>query len=291
MIPLLAALAMQPDPAAIRRLFEEALQRREQQYGAADSRTAQAARDLGMFLAQQGAADDARLALAKAVRIDEAAAGPKSVQTLADIAELAAVTHPAESEPLWRRAAESPNAPLAARALGALGDLHARAGDRAGAASFYAQALAKQEAATGKESAAVAMRLNALAHVVPADQGVAMLERALAIDRRTLGARHPEAASTEANLAGMYLNTGRVDAAIRACRDAIAVFEETLGKNHPRVAQTAIILAYAYQAKGDRAQAEKMFRRALAIDEQAYGPHHPQTESDRQALAEFLAGK
>ena len=287
---LAAALALQPDPAAIRRLFEEALERRERQYGISDARTAQAARDLGMFLAAQGDAADARSVLSKAVRIDEALAGGASPQTLADVAELAAVSSPAEAEPLWRRAAESADATLAARALGALGDLHARAGDRGGAASFYRQALAKQEAA-GKDSAAVALRLNALAHFVPPVEGIAMLERALTIDRRTLGPRHPEAASTEANLAGMLLNAGRIDAAIRAGRNAIGIFEETLGKDHPRVAQTATILAYAYQGKGDRAQAGKLFRRALDIDERAYGPSHPQTRSDRQALAEFLAGK
>jgi tetratricopeptide (TPR) repeat protein len=290
-LSLAAALSLQPDPSAIRRLFEEALQRRERQYGLSDARTAQAARDLGMFLAGQGNAADARGVLAQAVHIDEAIAGPAAAQTLADVAELAAVSAASDAEPLWRRAAGSADRALASRALAALGDLHARTGDPNGATSFYRQALAKEEAASEKDSATVALRLNALAHFVPPAEGIAMLERALAIDRRALGPRHPEAASTEANLAGMLLNAGRVDAAIRAGRDALAIFEETLGKDHPRVAQTATILGYAYEGKRDRAQAEKMFRRALQIDERAYGSRHPQTESDRRALAEFLAGK
>src|SRR5262249_23120181 len=161
---------------------------------------------------------------------------------------------PSDAEPLWRRAAGSSDAALASRALASLGDLHARAGDRTGAASFYRQALAKEEASTGKESATVAIRLNALAHFVPPAEGITMLERALAIDRRALGPRHPEVASTEANLAGMLVNAGRIEAAIRAGRDALGIFEETLGKDHPRVAQTATILAYGYEAKGDRTQ-------------------------------------
>src|ERR1051326_8073689 len=160
---LIALFALQPDPAMLRRIYEEALARREQQYGAKDARTAQAARDLGMFLAREGQAADAHRALTRAVEIDEAL---HAELTLSDVAELAAVSPPDEAEPLWKRSAESKDTPLASRALAALGDLHARAGDRAGAAGFYRRALAKEEAVNGKQSETVALRLNALAHVV-----------------------------------------------------------------------------------------------------------------------------
>ena len=73
------------------------------------------------------------------------------------------------------------------------------------------------------------MLLNAMAQAVEPTDGIPLLERALAIDRQRLGARHPETASTEANLAGMFLNTGRNDECIRAIRDAMSVFEESLG--------------------------------------------------------------
>ncbi len=56
--------AGQPDPAMLRRLFEEGLARRRQQYGASDARTARAASDLGLFLRGQGDAAAARPALA-----------------------------------------------------------------------------------------------------------------------------------------------------------------------------------------------------------------------------------
>ena len=42
----------QPDPAALRKLYEDALARRLQTYGEKDARSAQAARDLGLFLAR-----------------------------------------------------------------------------------------------------------------------------------------------------------------------------------------------------------------------------------------------
>ena len=282
---IVGVLAWQPDPAALRHIYEEALARRERQYGAADARTAQAARDLGMFLAREGESADARGALAKAVRIDEQL---KSSEMLADVAELAAVSAPVDAEPLWKRAAESSDPNVAARALAALGDLRARAGDRAAAAEFYREALARQEKASGAQSPAVALRLNALAHLVPPAEGIAMLERAVAIERRALGASHPETASTAANLAGLLVNERRFDDAIRYAGEALAVFQETLAPDHPRCAMTAVILGYAYAGKGERARAEKMFRMAVAIDERAYSPGHPQTRNDRRALEELL---
>ena len=285
---LLIFLAMQPDPAMLRRLFEDALVRSQRQYGADDARTAQAARDLGLFLARQGDAAAARNTLAETVRLDEAALGASDPQTLADAAELAAVSPPAEAHTLWLRAAESTGPALAARALGSLGDLHRASGDRNGAATFYRRALAKQEAADGAAAEPVAIRLNALATVVEPKDAIPLLQRALTIDRHALGLRHPEAASTEANLAGRLALAGRLDEAIRAATDALSIFQETLGPDHPRCAIVADILADCMAGKGDRAGAEKMYRLALSIDERAYGPNAPQTQADRLALNDLL---
>ena len=56
---------MQPDMGALKRIFEEALARRVKQYGTDDTRSAQAARDLGLFLKRFGEASEARSALAQ----------------------------------------------------------------------------------------------------------------------------------------------------------------------------------------------------------------------------------
>src|SRR5579872_2045749 len=103
-------IALQPNPAMLRGIFEDVLTRRQEQYGAFDPRTAQAARDLGLFLARQGETLSARNLLDQVVRIDEKIFGPRDPQTLADVAELAAVSNPGEAEPLWRRASDSTNA-------------------------------------------------------------------------------------------------------------------------------------------------------------------------------------
>jgi tetratricopeptide (TPR) repeat protein len=272
----------------LRRLYEDALQQRRREYGVSDSRTAQAARDLGLFLSRQNDQPGARSALGEALHIDEKTFGAIAPQTLADAADLASVSPPTEAEPLWQRTARSVNARVAARSLIALGGLHAATGDRVGAAGFYRRALAKVEASDGKDSARTAIVLSALAQMVEPQEGIPLLQRAVSINRRELGARHPETATTEANLAGMLLNAGRSHECVLVIGDALSIFEETLGSEHPRVAQAATILAYGLRAQGDKTGAERNYRRALAIDEKAYGPRHPQTLDDIRTLAEFL---
>ena len=223
---LIVALAFQPAPTMLRAVFEEELARVTATYGAADSRTVRAARDLGLFLVRQGDRPAARIALAKVV------AAPAA--SLADVAELAAVSEPAEAEPLWLRASASPDAAVAARAFGSLGDLRDRAGDRPGAIRFYRLALAREEAAAGRRDIRIAARLNTLALTLEAREAVPLLERALRIVTDRTGRSSVEAASIQINLAPRLVAIGRREAAIRHAREAVATFEETLGPDHPR---------------------------------------------------------
>ncbi len=276
---LIAAMALQPDAAMIRRIFEDALAQRRNEFGNADARTAQAARDLGFFLILEKDAPAAQVALTEAVRIDG---------KLADVAELAGVSSPDQAELLWQRASLSIDAALASRAFAALGDLREAAGDRARAADFYRRALAKEELASGKDGARVAVRLIALALVTEPRPALPLLQRALAINRKRWGERHPETATAETNLVGPLLAAGRVDDAVAMGGRALAGFEGTVGDEHPRTAAAASNLAEAFRAKGDLKQAERLYRRAWAIDRQAYGPKHPETLADVRNLAEFL---
>lgn len=283
-----AVAAFQPGPAALRGIFEEGLARRRAEYGVYDVRTAQAARDLGMFLSRHGEETGARNVLDQVVRIDEKLFGVNDPRTLADVAELAAVSPAIQAEALWKRASVTPDPRVAARALAELGRLSVAADDRTGAATLFRRALAKEEEAGEKSSAGVALDLNALAKVVSPAEAVPLLERALAIDRRVLGSWHAETATTEANLAGLLADTPRNAQAIQLASEALEVFRQTVGPDHPRTAVAASILAYAYEVKGDRRQAERMYRLALSIDERLYGPRHPQTLNDARVLSEFL---
>ena len=253
LLSLFALLAWQPDAAIIGQLYREAFERKKQQYGASDTHTVQAARDLGLFLSKHGAAVGAQQVFTEVVRLDEIALGAEAEQTLADVAALASVSAPLQAEGLWQRAAKSSEQRVAARAFAGLGQLRETAGDQAGAARYYRQALAREEAALGqatttREKADLAILLSGVAQVlgqiVDPTEGTAVLRRSFGINRRLLGARHPETATVEANLAGVLLDSNAVDESVRLITEAISVLEETMGEDHPRVAISATILAH-----------------------------------------------
>jgi len=294
---LAALLAWQPDPAMLGKLYQESFDRKKQEYGASDARTLQAARDLGLFLSKHGFPTDARRVFTELVSLDEKALGADAGQTLADVASLGSVSPPSVAEPLWRRASESPEFAVAARAFAALGQLRETAGDQRGAARFYRQALDKEELAIGQATtisgkARLAILAGGVAQVLgqiaEPEEGIMALRRSLALERAALGPRHPETATTQANLAGVLLDANAVDASLELIREAIGILEQSMGKDHPRVAVSATIYAHGLRAKGDFVRAEQNYRRALAIDERAYGPSQAQTLDDIRMLAEFL---
>ena len=288
---LLASIlcARQPDPQALRRVYEQALAKREVAYGLSDARTASAARDLGLYIRQW--CDDlagAKEVLARALAIDERALGESHPQTLADAAELAGVSAPSEAAALWQRVSSTADNEMASKAFAALGDLRESAGDTAGAANFFQLALNREEAVSGKTAPRVAVRLNSLALVSDPSIAIPLLDRALAINRKAWGERYPETAATEVNLCGELLAAGRVAAAVRMGKLALVNLESTLGTEHPRTAAAASTLADALRANKQFASAEKLYRQALAVDEAAYGPQHPETLADVKTLAGFL---
>jgi hypothetical protein len=204
-----AGLAFQPDTAMLRSMFQEALSRREKEFGNADPRTAQAARDLGLFLCRAGDGLAARRAMASAVRIDEKALGASAPQTLEDLATLASVSPRAEAEPLLRRAAESPDPTVAGPALTSLADIRKTAGDRPAAAALLRRALEKAALVDGQDGPTVALILKSLVLVVPPNEGVGLMQRALAMDRQKLGPRSAQTMGDVRKLVTLLRATGR----------------------------------------------------------------------------------
>ena len=193
----------------LRRLFEEALARREHEFGPSDPRTAQAARDLGLFLERSGDKPAARRALAEALRIDGAAFGESAPQTLEDAAALAAISTAAQAEPLLRRAAESPDPTVAGPALSSLAAIRKASGDRTGAAALLRRAVSQAEAVDGQDAPIVALVLSALAAVAEPAEAMAALRRALEIDRRSLGPRNARTVQDVRSLSALLRQAGR----------------------------------------------------------------------------------
>jgi tetratricopeptide (TPR) repeat protein len=288
LLPAIAAVFLQVDPGALRPIYEQALERRRKEFGAGDARTAQAARDLGLFLSGTGDPAGARTALAEAVRIDEELLGAGAAQTLADVSEIAALSPARQAEGLWLRAAASPDPAVSVRALMSLGALRSAAGDRAGAAAQYRKALAKDEEAAGRDSPSAPSILSSLADVVETRAAAALLERALVVGRATQGPHHPANAAIESTLAEKLLALGRSDEALAAAADALSIYQVTLGLDHPRSARAMVTLGRVLEARKQMERAERMYRMALDIDEDAYGPRHVETIADVRRLAKFL---
>ncbi len=185
--------AFQPAASGVRHIFEDALARREREFGATDARTAQAARDLGLYLRAHGDTAGARRALAQALHIDDVTLGTSAPVTLEDASALAGVSAPAAAEPLLRRAAESSDPVLAGEALTGLGGLRKSAGDLAGAAACFRRALGKAEQADGPNGTPVELILTIL----------------VKLDRQTLGPNHEQTLNDARRLAGLYRATGR----------------------------------------------------------------------------------
>jgi tetratricopeptide (TPR) repeat protein len=265
LMPAALVQGFQPDRAMLRQMFEEALRRRTQEFGRNDSRTAQASRDLGLFLQRYGDAAAARRVLGETVALDETVFGKSAAQTLEDVSALAAISPPAVAEPLLRRAAESPDASVAGPALSSLADLRTAAGDRPGAAAYLRRALERAEEVDGKDGAIVALLLNALALDVDPKEGAVYLERALRIDRTQLGERDTGTILTEVNLSKLLLAAGRVEDALDMARTALTASEAAFGPGQAGTADALAVLARATLAKGDRVEAERLSRRAAAL--------------------------
>jgi tetratricopeptide (TPR) repeat protein len=280
--------AFQPDRAMLRQMFEESLKRRMEEFGRNDSHTAQASRDLGLFLQRNGDVAAARRVLAETVAIDEAVFGKSVGQTLEDVSALAAISPAALAGPLFQRAAESTDPIVAGPALSSLAELRTAAADRAGAAAYLRRALEKAEAVDGKGGATVALILNTLALDVEPEEGIAYLERALQIDRTQLGERDPATILTAVNLSKLLLAARRVDDALAIARRALNAAEAAFGAGHPGAADALAALARATLAKGDKAEAERMYRRALQITLGGLGPKDLRTRRIAKELASLL---
>lgn len=193
-LTLIVVLLWQPESSGVRRIFEENF---------AHTHTAQAARDLGMFLLKEGDRPAARRALRQALTLDEAESNASSPRTLEDTAALAGISPPAEAEPLFRRAAESTDPSVAGPSLSALAGIRKSSGDRSGAAALYRRAVTKAEALEGRNGPTVALILMQLATVADRAEAIASLQRAIAIDRQSLGPQHSQTKAAERALAAI----------------------------------------------------------------------------------------
>ncbi|MBS1913568.1 MAG: tetratricopeptide repeat protein [Bacteroidetes bacterium] len=254
---------------------------------------------LAKFLIDAGRYDAAAQFARRAVMLRERAgdlADPSIAAALDNLATLLyhdgrseEALEPARRALAIRRATLQEHAPEIARNLADIGALLYAIGAREEAEAALGEALA----VTGpRDLPVVAMILNNLGALRLAakafHEAAPHFEQARDINRRLLGAEHPEVASNLVNLAFAQAGMGHAADAERTYGEALAIVERWLGPEHPQAAVIATNLGRLYQDTGRMAVAEKQFVQALAIREKIAGHEHPETVLSMMRLAYVL---
>ncbi|GHO90763.1 hypothetical protein KSF_008110 [Reticulibacter mediterranei] len=116
-----------------------------------------------------------------------------------------------------------------------------------------------------------------------------LLQRALAIYEKQLGATHPETATSLNNLAELYHRQGHYAEAEPLMQRALAICEEQLGVTHPDTATRLNNLAALYKSQGRSQEAEPLYQRAVMILRAYLGVEHPVTQQLMRSYKILLA--
>ncbi len=117
------------------------------------------------------------------------------------------------------------------------------------------------------------------------EQAEPLLQRALAIRERVLGADHPDTASSLIDLARLYKDQGKYEEAEPLFQRALEIRERVLGADHPDTATSLNSLALLYNFQGKYEEAESLFQRALEIRERVLGADDSETATSLNDLA------
>lgn len=191
-----------------------------------------------------------------------------------------------------RRALGERSAPVA-EVLNKLGIILRHRREYAEARESFEQSLAIRRALPGKDNEVdLAYTLYQLAQLL-VDQreyeaAQQVIDEALPLLRRHLGAEHPLAALTVALQARVLHARGRPDVAEPMLREALDSVRQSVGAHHPRVAVVAAELAGVLLDLGDPAAAEAPAREALAIRQMRLPPGHADTVASAVLLGRVL---
>jgi tetratricopeptide (TPR) repeat protein len=115
-----------------------------------------------------------------------------------------------------------------------------------------------------------------------------LLQQALRIRERHLGAEHLGTATSLNNLADLYRAQGKYREAEPLYGRALSIHEQQLGIEHPNTALSLDNLAALYKEQGKCVEAEPLLQRALSIHERQLGVEHPDTAMSLNNLAVVL---
>ncbi len=116
-------------------------------------------------------------------------------------------------------------------------------------------------------------------------QAQAQYERALELQRRTLGADHTDSAVTMNDLADLYRTEGKYAQAEPLLTEALQIQQRVLGPDHPTTLVVMSNLAFVFLEQGRYASAEALYSKALEVQRRVLGDEHPSTLMTTSSLA------
>ena len=99
--------------------------------------------------------------------------------------------------------------------------------------------------------------------------------KALDIREKTLGAEHPDVATSYNSIGGIYDSQGDYPKALEYYSKALDIREKTLGAEHPNVATSYNNIGNVYDSLGDYPKALEYYLKDLTICEKVLGAEHP----------------
>ena len=161
------------------------------------------------------------------------------------------------------------------------------------AEAYHRNALALRQELFGPDHVETSQSLSGLGFLLYKTgqyaESVELMEAALRIADRELGAYHPLVATRALNLSSAYLRMGRYSEAEALIRRAIEVDEHIYGPDHHYVASGLLSLAAIYREQLDFGRAAEILERALPIEIAALGDRHVDTGHTRATLAYYYA--
>ncbi|WP_062297547.1 tetratricopeptide repeat protein [Nostoc piscinale] len=171
--------------------------------------------------------------------------------------------------------------PKTLQLLQALVSLCRKMGDYKAADEFAERYSTHLQLANFEETAETARRLNNISYTLheKGEYGKAepLLQQALQIRMKVLGAEHPDTANSLNSLAVLYKSQGRYDEAEPLFKQALQIKMKVLGDKHPDTANSLNNLAFLYYSQGRYDEAEPLYNQALQIKMKVLGAEHPDT--------------
>ena len=158
------------------------------------------------------------------------------------------------------------------RLMEAIGNVYAGLGLGAKAEPLLREVLAMQEKAHGPNSPEVATSLISLGRVVPFEEKIPSLRRALATRERVLGLHNIETAWSTYDLGVALLSYGHSADGKVYLEKALPIFREMPGTGDKGVWWCLNDLGVVHMDQGDVAGAVPLFREALRLMEKTLGP-------------------